>query len=92
VKRLIEIGDVFVRSINCEDVLDQIVCSHAQEIGFASKYIGHQRSCRHFDHDADRKTGVVLDVRVGHLLLNLCDYSFGFTQFIYRTDQRRKNT
>src|SRR5437667_12912555 len=79
--------NVFISTIHCKYVLDQVVRAHTQKISFASEHVSHHCGRGNLDHYPQWKIGIVFDSSFGHFLLNIGDDTLGLSQLGYGADQ-----
>ena len=70
-QRIVEVGDVFVGTIDGQRVLDQVIGTDRNEVEPAQEQADRQRGRRHFNHAADLDVLVERDLLAAQTRLRL---------------------
>src|SRR5512132_2385580 len=85
-RRLIKVRDLFVHPVDRKGVLDQIVCSNAEEIDLGCEDIGTNGGAWNFNHRANLTLFAQRNARPTQLFLALSEHGLGAAQFIQTRD------
>ena len=85
-RRLIKVCDLFVHSVDCERILDQIVGSDAEEIDLGCEDIGADGCAWDFNHRANLDLFVQRNARPAQLFMALSEDGLGTSQFLQTRD------
>ena len=85
---LIKMRDPFVHAIDCNRVLNKIVCSNAEEIDLVREHVGGNSGTGNFDHRAHLRLFADIDLRRAQLFLALIQDRYCAPQLIDAGDHR----
>ena len=88
-KRLVQIADVLVRSVDSQRILDQIVRADGEEVRFLGQDVSDHRRGGNLDHDPDLQVGVVGDPLFIQFSAYLADKRLYLPQLLDAGDQRK---
>src|SRR3982751_1883156 len=84
--RFIKVRDFLVHSVDRKDVLNQIVCSDAEEIDLASEDISAEGRAWDFDHRPNLDLFVQRNARAAQFFIALSEHGLGTAQFLQTRD------